>query len=110
MRTTPFGLLALAMLILAAAPVPLAGAGVADCVSVEAASFAERLAIIAHGGRQVALGFAAPAPGDGVSFVAYISPTLCTGVGLPSPISGTSGASLPTAPATPDAPSYPGLP
>lgn len=106
MRASRAGVLTLTLLVLGALPLAPASAELADCVTLETASFAERLRIIAHGGRQIALGFATPAPGDGVSMVAYISPTLCTGIGLPSPITATSGEPVVVV----EAPSYPGLP
>lgn len=95
-------LLAAALVVAAALPLAHAGDTGSDCITLEADSFSERLAVIAYGGRELALGVTAPDPGDGIALVAYITPSVCTGLG--APVSAGRG-SVDT-----DVPRYPALP
>ncbi|HUR68316.1 MAG TPA: hypothetical protein VM370_03655 [Candidatus Thermoplasmatota archaeon] len=68
--------------IIALAIVPLPFAAASDCVELDTATFANGLHVIANAGRQLALGFQSDTPGDGMSFVVIVTPSVCSGVGL----------------------------
>lgn len=80
MNAFPRAFVILAILCAAIVPVPMASAGA--CVDVDADTFSDTFRVIANTGNQIALGFRAPAPGDGVAFVVIITPSLCGGVGV----------------------------
>lgn len=72
----------LAALVLVASS-PLAYAAGDTCVAMRVQDYASGLSIVAQTGSVVALGFMSGAPGDGVGYVLYITPALCTGTSLP---------------------------
>lgn len=61
---------------------PVASAGPEACIEMILANYASGLRIIANTGDSIALGFASGYPGDGVGYVAIITPSLCTGIDL----------------------------
>lgn len=102
-----FGALSLAILVFVVA-LPVAGASndtEANCVSVGLTDMVDKLRIIAYTGREIALGFGTDQPGEGIGFVVYVAPSVCTGLGG---LSTQSASSQPPVPR--EIPSYPALP
>lgn len=98
---------ALALAALAFVPVALGSSDEPedpDCVSVGVSNMVEGLRVIAYAGREIALGFEADQPGEGVGFVVYLAPSVCTGLGGIG-MQASSGFALP-----PEEPSFPALP
>jgi len=90
MSVLPRTLLITAIVLVAFSPAASAG-GPETCIEMVFASFANGLAIIATTGDSIAFGFASGYPGDGVGYVAIITPSLCTGVDLLAPAESAVG-------------------
>lgn len=94
--------------LVASAPVYAAGGEPEqpNCFSVGWTNMVDTLRVIAYAGREIALGFETDQPGEGVGFVLYLAPSVCTGVGGLSGIQSNTAANPPPA----EIPSYPALP
>lgn len=90
----PLALLFVAALV--AVSVPVGATTALDCVKIHRYNAAESIGIRASPGREIEIAVQSTMPGNGIAVVALISPTLCTGVGLP-PLNSGAGYD-PTAP------------